>query len=1599
MSIQLENAIVRICTSDEVVVGVGFLVTEKLVLTCAHVVAQALGIPQDTPTIPTDKISLDFPLVAPGENFTTKVVKWFPVQSDESGDIACLELISKPPKKAQPARLIAEEQLWGHAFRAFGFPTGYDNGVWASGLLRAKQADGWVQVEDIKQTGYFIEPGFSGTAIWDEEASGVVGMAVVAERRAEVRAAFVIPISLILEILPELEQQTILPCPYRGLFHFREQDAEFFFGRGAYTEQLVEAVQHKPFVAVIGASGSGKSSVVYAGLFPRLRHIFPSWEGQGVGNSPFEGSKGGVSSHQWLITSFRPGDDPFRNLSKSLISFLYTDELKQIRKIKELSDDLRSHRTTLRDVIERVLERDGKAKKFLLFIDQFEELYTLCQEENERREFLDKLLPILPIPPSPYPPIFSLVLTMRADFLSKALSYRPFADTLQDASMMLGPMNREELRATIGCPAKILGVDIEEGLTDRILDAVSDEPGNLPLLEFALTKLWEKQSNRRLTHTAYDEIGGVEQALTSYANSEYKKLGPEEQEQAKRIFLQLVRPGEGTEDTRRIASRSDVGEDNWELVTRLASARLVVTGGSQMDATSESGAHLEETVEVIHESLIAGWPLLREWMEADREFRTWQERLRAALRQWVTSNKDEGALLRGATLAEAEQWLEQRRSDLSQEEQHFIEASVQLREEEQKSRKKLQQRVVLGLVTGLIIAAALSIFAVIQWRRAEQQTDLANKAYLESEEQRKITFSNLLAAQATSLLDERYDQALLLSVEANHVYDTFEARSSLFKALQHNPHLIGMMRFGEAKLLTGSKSIREKGLEFSADGRTLVSLSSMSDRQHVLVWNMTDHSLMKKLLTCHDVDTFALHPDGKILMTSGGIMWDITTGQQITSLPGAKGGMAFSPDGSILVSGSHDGVILWDVATHRPIGQPLDISSSCISFSPDGKLLASVTWKEKKETITLWDIEKHQLLAQLPQEHESYISSLAFHPDGTILASGDEDGNIILWDIATHQLLAQLSREVPNEQQGSEYAATLGWRLKNTGLAFSPNGKILASTFERDILLWDVATYKPLGEPLRAHSYQVEDIAFSPDGEILASLGWDNTILLWNIDEPRSLRSVFAPEAEEGRLATFSPDNKLIAFSSEDNVSIWNITTKQPVYNYHLEQIQDMAFSPDGKHLAVGSADIPLIVIDLVTFQHHQEDLPDTLQDIRVLTYRPNSNLLALGNKNGTILLWDPGSSHVVTNLSIGHSSELSDLAFSPDGTILVAADTSGTITLWDITHPNSRGESFPVFGENVSWSGLSLSFHPEGHSLLITTLESYMLWNVETRQSVKEFSTGSSAGFPIFGAFSPDGNFFVWARIAETGIHLMDASGRQMLGYSLQGAGRFVIELAFSADSKTLGAYAQDLGITTWDFDISSWQARACNIVNRNLTHEEWQQFMGDEPYRKTCSDLPVPGEEEVWYNKGIILHAQNKLDEAVAAFENQVRMDPDHKGAWYRKGNSLQKQGNLEETIRAFQKHIEVSPDHADAWSMLGDLLTTQEHIEEAIAAYRKLVEIQPEYKDAWYKLGKAYYDQGSWDEAIEAFKKQLAIKPFHLKALRGVNEALQKKEKQGK
>ncbi len=264
---------------------------------------------------------------------------------------------------------------------------------------------------------------------------------------------------------------------------------------------------------------------------------------------------------------------------------------------------------SLWDVAGDIVRRNPGCK-LLLVADQFEELYALSQDVQEHQIFLDKLLEAIA-----YPSDLTLVITLRADFLAQALSYRPFADALQHSDLKLGPMNAEELLAAIEQPAALLGVTLEPGLAERILGAIATQAGNLPLLEFALTQLWEKRIETLLTHAAYNDIHGVEAAVADYADRVYNKLNQRQKEQARRIFIQLVHLGEETSDTRRLATRKEVGEENWDLVTRLADERLVVTGYDE--ATGN------ETVEIVHEALIQKWGHLRQWLELDRDFRTW----------------------------------------------------------------------------------------------------------------------------------------------------------------------------------------------------------------------------------------------------------------------------------------------------------------------------------------------------------------------------------------------------------------------------------------------------------------------------------------------------------------------------------------------------------------------------------------------------------------------------------------------------------------------------------------------------------------------------------------------------------------------------------------------------------------------------------------------------------------------------------------------------------------------------------------------------------------------------------------------------------------
>ena len=661
-----------------------------------------------------------------------------------------------------------------------------------------------------------------------------------------------------------------LPCPYRGLFHFGPNDADVFFGREIFIEELYSATKTNNFIPVLGASGSGKSSVVLAGLVPKLQK-----EGH------------------WQFTHFRPGSVPFYALAEALIP-LYTPELDhtdQIAQTQKLAAYLFNTTVSLADVL-RKIQQNHPNHRVLLIADQFEEIYTLCNNQEIRRKFLDCLLASLETPASVSSSATVLVTTMRADFLGNALSYRPFADVLQNADVKLGPMNREELTQVIEKPAQKLGVTFADGLVERILDDVENQPGNLPLLEFALTELWNKRTGKQLTHKIYEEIGQVEGALARHADEKYGNLTDDEKEKVRRIFIQLVRPGEGAEDTRRIAMKAELGEQSWALVKQLADARLVVTSRNLSS---------QETVEVVHEALIRNWGELRVWMNKDRVFRAWQERLRSAKGQWEATKRDPGSLLRGAALAEAEEQLKKREEDLS-DEKKFIEQSIQERDLIRKRRIRAIWGIVVSSLGAVVISSSLGLTA---WNQKNQS---------------ELNQAESLGRYSLSLLNENKQlEAFVQAIKAGKILQS-----------QHttNPEVMNALQVvsfpgRERNRLQGHDGF-VSSVSFSADGKTLASGS--------------DDNTIK--------------------------LWNLETGKEIRTLKGHDSrvsSVSFSADGKTLASGSEDKTIkLWNLETGKEIRtlKGHDSSVSSVSFSADGKTLASGS---DDKTIKLWNLPDLEL--------------------------------------------------------------------------------------------------------------------------------------------------------------------------------------------------------------------------------------------------------------------------------------------------------------------------------------------------------------------------------------------------------------------------------------------------------------------------------------------------------------------------------------------------------------------------------------------------------------------------------------------------------------
>ncbi|OCQ96040.1 hypothetical protein BCD64_11825 [Nostoc sp. MBR 210] len=1146
-----------------------------------------------------------------------------------------------------------------------------------------------------------------------------------------------------------------LPCPYRGLFHFGPNDADVFFGREIFIEELYSATKTRNFIPVLGASGSGKSSVVLAGLVPKL---------QTAGN--------------WQFTHFRPGADPFHALAVALVP-LYTpnlDATDQIVQARKLAGYLQDGSMPISDVFAKIRQNHPN-ERVLLIADQFEEIYTLCHNHETRHKFLDCLLASLETSTSLSISATVWVTTMRADFLGNALSYRPFADVLQNADLKLGPMNREELTQVIEKPAQKLGVTFASGLVERILEDVENQPGNLPLLEFALTELWNKRTGKQLTHKIYEEIGQVEGALARHADEKYGNLTEEEKEQVRRIFIQLVRPGEGTEDTRRVAMKAELGEQSWDLVKQLADARLVVTS---RNATSQ------ETVEVVHEALIRNWRELREWMNTNRAFRAWQERLRAAKVQWEATNRDSGSLLRGAALAEAEERLKERPEDLI-DETEFIEQSIAERnrlKEIEAARRNREIRTAWGIAAGSLVAVVISGgLGLMAWNQTKQA---------------ELNLAESLGRYSLSLFSQ--------GNELGAFVPAIKAGKILQRQRKTNPEVmtaLQIVRFQrrERNRLEGHSSI-VGSVSISPNGKTLASGSWDNT---IKLWNLETGKEIRTL-TGHSnpVQSVSFSPNGKALASGSWDntikLWNLETGKEIRTFNGHSNtvqSVSISPDGKTLASGSSDKTIkLWNLETGEEIrtltGHSTPVES--VSISPNGKTLASGS---QDNTIKLWNLETGKEIFTLTG-HSSPVQSVSFSPNGKALASGSWDNTIKLWNLET----------------GKEIRTLTGHSNPVQSVSFSPNGKALASgSWDNTIKLWNLETGKEI-RTFNGHSIYVTSVSFSPDGKTLASGSEDKTIKLWNLETGEEIRTL-TRHSDSVLSVSFSPNGKTLAVGSEDKtIKLWNLETGKEIRTLkgHDNSVWSVSFRSDGKTLASGSVDKTIKLWNLETGKEIFT-LTGHSSSILSVSFSPDGKTLASGSVDKTIKLWNLETGKEIRTLT-RHSDSVTSVSFSPDGKTLASSSLDKTIKLWNL----ETGKKIRTLTRHSN-PVQSVSFSPDGKTLASGSWDKTIkLWNLETGEEIRTL-TGHSESLNSV-SFSPDGKTLASSSLDKT-IKLWNLeTGKEIR--TLTRDSDSVNSVSISPDGKTLasgGSY--DNTIKLWnlpDLELDSLIQDNCDWVRNYL-------------------------------------------------------------------------------------------------------------------------------------------------------------------------------------
>ncbi len=1143
--------------------------------------------------------------------------------------------------------------------------------------------------------------------------------------------------------------------PYVGLAAFQVEDADRFFGRDRLVEEMVTRLSQRRFVAVFGASGAGKSSLLRAGLLPRWR-----------------------TEKNRLVVLLTPGACPVAECAIHLARL--TGQPAQ-----QLAADLAADPAGLHRAIRAALAERPDDAELVIVVDQFEETFTLCQDETERARFIDLLTTAVRALNSRC----RVVLGVRADFYTHCTNYPDLVAALDHALITVGPMTNDELRDAIVRPATGANCTLEGALLAELITHAARQAGALPMLSHALRETWRRRRGNTLTLAGYHATGGIDGALAHTAETVYTGLDADRQRQARDLFLRLTALGEGTEDTKRRINRSELAGTDSSVLDALAEARLITLA--------------ETTVEIAHEALIGAWPRLRQWLTEDRDGLRTQRRLTEDAQAWAALNRDSGALYRGVRLAVARDWASRdtHAGTLNPVERAFLDSSVELQERERAAviRRNRQLRyLAIGLAVLLVGVTVVSVVAVRQREEAVQA--------------RQVAISRQLATQALAMIDSDPGVARLLSVEAFRTAPTMEARSALLSMSAHQEYV------GEITAHDGAIS----ELAFGPDGRTLFSVGR--DRT-VGIW---DPARRRRIDTVTGHDTWlkalAMSPDGTTIATGGNdhqlVLWSAGSRKPLARLSRHTGfirGIAFSPDSRTVATTSDDHtVMLWDVTSRTHLATLTGHTQAvvAVAISPDGRTVATVS---DDRNVLLWDLASRTHIATLAG-HPDVAVSVAFSPDGRTLATGGGRNAVLLWDVSSRTRIATLTSNTTPEDHVK-------------AISFSPDGRTLATaSTDRSLLLWDIP-HRTQRAHLTGHQTPLYALAFHPTSTLLASAGEDGTIMLW--DTART--PMTHPSGAVNDIA-FSPNGDTLAAASTNTATLWDTTTREPQATVTSRSMltRALAFSPNGHTIAMansaeqGGRDGNTLTLWNPRRSAANAELTGHTHSPLDVAFSPDGRTVATASYDTTVILWDLPRRTQLATLDVGAIAN--GLAFSPNGRILAIADHDNrNVTLWDLA---TRTRTATLKGHS-GWVR-TVVFSPDGRTLASASADhTVIMWDVSTGKRLTRLTGFQDTDFTGV-ALSPNGNTLAFTGADHT-VLLWDTQRREPIA-RLTGHTDNVNTLAFSPDNHTLASASADSTAILWDTHPERTAQRICTTLSRNLTQTQWAQFIGDLPYHKTC-------------------------------------------------------------------------------------------------------------------------------------------------------------------